>query len=175
MIEKFHTYNETLRDKMTPKIFSKEDKEIIDKFEELGKIVVDFTDVKKMGDFYYSHLPKHGITITYIHPNYHETDMKLGDWVTYKNWTIYTNTQLSNNDTRMEDIINTDDFDVIIKSLIDIIYKDSSFNEYIIKVKNEISKTQQEMKNKTSWYTNRVHELEEEIKTIEYARELRNK
>jgi len=132
-------YNESIRDKMTGKELSEEDKYAYEQFDKIKFIDDKFSSIKKINNVYYSISYLHSILITYCDPKTYKGNEEIGYQQYHivkikKDWTIYTNTSGTNRDYKNENyIINTDNFNTILKKVIEECHKDIGSHIDIIK------------------------------------------
>ena len=153
---------ESLRDKMTPKVLSVEDKYAAIHFDKLYEIWDKFTPMKKVKNVYYTISHYGGLLITYCDPKTYKGNEEIGyekDHIVKinKGWTIYTNTSGQNRDYNNEEYItNTDDFNVILKSVINDRYPNNK--DIIADIKKEIKKKEDDLD-----FLNHIEKLRETL------------
>jgi hypothetical protein len=142
---------------MKGKDLSENEKNIYDHFEELKRVDGFFTPLQKMGNFYYSHQYRKSISVTYVDPKDHKEGMEINGNKIYDGWSLYTKTNFSKSEFEInENIMNSDDFNTILKLVVDICYENVNFDEEIEGAKEEIEL------------------IEERIEKLEYVKNLQN-
>jgi len=141
-MKNFKQYNESLTDQMTPKNLSDDDKYVYEQYDKLKIVDNKLTPLKKVNNVYYTLSHYFSLLVTYCDPKTYKGDEEIGyqqDHIVKikKGWTLYTRINNKNRDYNNKDyIINTDNFDVIHKKIIEECHK--GIESHIDDVKQEI-------------------------------------
>jgi len=123
-------YNESLRDKMTPKDLSPDDKYAHENFDKIKSISGESTQMKKINNVYYLLSHSHGFLVTYCDPKTYKGDEEIGyqqDHIVKikKGWTLYINIHgINRNYDNKYYITNSDNLNDILKKVIERCYSD---------------------------------------------------